>query len=104
MNTFILCICQIVVFEMLNVLLAMRVWGKLWTDRRVLIWCDNRVVVDVIRGGKTRDSKLGAIFREILMAQAMFNMQLLVQHVKGECNEIADALSRAHMIKSIECK
>ena len=58
----------------------------------------------MIRGGKTRDSELGAILREILMAQAMFNIQLLVQHVKGECNEIADALSRVHMIKSVECK
>ena len=36
---------RIVVFEMLNVLLAIRVWGKLWADRRVLIWCDNRAVV-----------------------------------------------------------
>ena len=65
---------RIVVFEMLNVLLAMRVWGRQWTDRRVLIWCDNRAVVDVIKGGRTRDRELGAILREILMVQAVCNI------------------------------
>ena len=53
---------------------------------------------------KTHDSELGAILREILMAQAKFNFQLDVKHVRGTSNPVADALSRVHMWKSVECK
>ena len=38
------------------------------------------------------------------MEQALFNIQLTVKHVKGESNPIADALSRVHMVKSVDCK
>ena len=50
-------------FEMLNVLVAMRTWS----DRKVLIWCDNRAVVNVIGYTRSTDSELGATLREILI-------------------------------------
>ena len=53
---------------------------------------------------KTRDGELGAILREILMNQAINNIQLEVKHVRGESNPIADALSRVHMNKSVQCR
>ena len=91
-------------FEMLNILIALRVWGKRWQDSRVVIWCDNRAVVDLLGGNRTRDGELGALLREILMEQVLFNIQLTIKHVRGESNPIADALSRVHMSKSIDCK
>ena len=39
---------RIVVFEMINILIALRIWGDSWTDKRITIQCDNHVVVDVI--------------------------------------------------------
>ena len=95
---------RIVVFEMLNILIALRVWGHKWKDSRVVIWCDNRVVVDVLGGNRTRDGELGALLREILLEQALSNIQVTVKHVRGENNPIADALSRVHMGKSVDCK
>ena len=47
---------------------------------------------------------LGAILREILMMQAVCNIQLIVRHVRDESNPIADALSCVHMEKSVQCK
>ena len=67
------------------------------------IYCDNKAVVDVIDGNKTRDSILGCILRESLMLQAKMNIQLRVLHVMGEANPIANALSRVHMSKCEEC-
>ena len=95
---------RIVVLEMINILVAMRVGGVAWVDKRVKIWCDNKAVVDIIGGNKTRDGELAAILREILMIQARHNIQLVVQHVMGSSNEIADALSRVNMQKSVDCK
>ena len=94
---------RIVVYEMINVLIALRMWGNSWVNKRVTIYCDNHAVVDVIGGNKTRDSELGAILREILMLQARANVHLKVLHVRGEVNVIADKLSRIHMDKCEEC-
>ena len=67
---FLVCRNHIVVFEMLNIIVAFTVWGKLWSNKRVLLWCDKRAVVDIMGRNKTRDSELGAILRDILMVQA----------------------------------
>ena len=94
---------RIVMFEMITVLIALRVWGNSWVNKRVTIFCDNHAVVDVIGRNKTRDSELGAILREILMLQARANVHLQVLHVRGEVNVIADKLSRIHMAKCNDC-
>ena len=94
---------RIVVYEMVNVLVALRMWQQLWTDRKVTIFCDNHAVVDIIDGNRTRDGILGSILREILMIQARCNIQLKVVHVLGENNPIADSLSRVHMGKCNDC-
>ena len=41
--------------------------------------------------------------REILMLQAVWGIELKVVHVMGECNPVADALSRVHMSKCFDC-
>ena len=93
----------IVVYEMINVLIALRMWCNVWTDKKVTIFCDNHAVVDIVDGHRTRDSTLGLILRELLMIQAKFNIQLKVLYILGENNPIADSLSRVHMGKCHEC-
>ena len=38
--------------EMVNVVVALKVWGQLWANKHVEICCDNRAVVDVLSFGK----------------------------------------------------
>ena len=52
-------------FEMLNVLIALRVGPNLSKNKKVLIWCDNRWMVDVIANNKTGDGELGASYTVI---------------------------------------
>ena len=66
-------------------------------DRTINIWCDNSAVVQIMTFNRTRDVTLGAILGQILMLQAKYNVELVVKHVMGQYNEIADALSRVHM-------
>ena len=94
---------RIVIYEMINILIALRVWGNNWHSKRVTVHCDNHAVVDILDRNRTRDDLLGVILREIRMLQARVNVQLRVLHIMGEDNPIADCLSRVHMSKCYQC-
>ena len=94
---------RIVINEMINILLVLRLWGKMLQNQGITIWCDNSAVVEVVTRNRTRDCGLSAILRDILMTQAKYNIQLQVKHVRGEQNPIADALSRVHQEKCLQC-
>ena len=49
---------SIVHFEMVNVVVAFRVWGKLWKNKWVEIFCDNAAVVRVLSSGSSKDTFL----------------------------------------------
>ena len=85
---------QIVHLEMLNILVALRVWTHVWHEKRIVIYCDNQAVVAVINSGKTRDPVLAAITRNIAMLTATHDINLRLVHISGKHNIIADALSR----------
>ena len=42
--------------EMLNVVVAFKVWATFWQDKKLNIRCDNLAVVEVLTSGKTKDS------------------------------------------------
>ena len=79
---------------MLNILVAIRVWGSQWQGKAIRIACDNQAVVMVLNSGKTRDLTLAAIARNLFMEAAHFDILLKTVHIMGVCNEIADSLSR----------
>ena len=85
---------SIVHLEMLNILVAIRVWANVWKHQRVLIKCDSQAVVSVLNSGKTQDLTLAAIARNIMMEIAEQDIDLQVIHILGVENKIADLLSR----------
>ena len=80
--------------EMLNVVVALKVWSQLWADKKVKIHCDNQAVVEVLTTGKTKDPFLATCARNIWLIAAIFNIEIIVIHVPGQNNHIADLLSR----------
>ena len=60
----------IVVYEMLNVKVAL----LMWKNTKVKIHCDNMMVVEICMTGKTKDLRLRAIMREIQMLRAQNNI------------------------------
>ena len=80
--------------EMINILVALKVWHLQWAGHRVLIHCDNQAVVSVLNTGKSRDHFLSKIARNIFMSLSACNIDLQVVHVAGKCNTVADLLSR----------
>ena len=49
---------KIVHFEMLNLVIALKLWAAKWSHSVVKFYCDNSTVVQVVQTGKTRDGML----------------------------------------------
>ena len=61
--------------------------------------CDNQSVVDVVRGGYGRDSRLTLMLRCLFFLEAKFDCSLSAMHVLGIQNEAADSISRNNLNK-----
>ena len=76
--------------EMLNILVALRVWNHCWAKTRIRIAHDNEAVVHVLNLGRTRDFTLAAIARNIQLQVATWDINIQVIHIAGKENHIAD--------------
>ena len=56
---------SIVHLEMLNIVVALKVWGPMWGDARIQIHCDNLAVVQVLTSGGSRDPILSTCARNL---------------------------------------
>ena len=80
--------------EILNIVVALKVWANHWTNQRVRIHCDNMAVVEVLHSGRARDPTLALLARNIWLICAIFNIHKMVEHIPGTSNTLADLLSR----------
>ena len=85
---------NIAYLEMINILVAIKVWHTQWANQSVLIKCDNQAVVSVLATGRTRDQTMATYARNIFMWLSTFNIDIRVVHVAGKLNPVADLLSR----------
>ena len=82
----------IVHLEMLNLLVAMRLWADHWSSQKVVLFCDNQAVVSILNNGRTKDRTLA---QNIQMIAAIKDINLNVVHILGKKNStVADLLSR----------
>ena len=84
----------IVHLEMLNILVALRVWSHQWAAGKILLKCGNQAVVSVLISGRTQELTLGAMARNISMLLAIHDSELQVIHILGSDNKVADLLFR----------
>ena len=95
---------SIVHLEMLNNLVAIRVWAKQWANKKIQLKCDNQAVVSLLNSGKTQDLTLAAMARNINMFLVVEDIELQVIHILGSDNKIADLLSRWSIASNLEAK
>ena len=89
----------IVHLEMINILVALRIFAPYWHQKAILVRCDNNAVVQVLTSGKTRDPFLATCARNIWMSAALANIELQYKHITGCENTAADLLSRWRFTK-----
>ena len=79
---------------MVNIVVALKVWGPMWRDARIQIHCDNLAVVQLLTSGGTRDPILSTCVRNIWLLSALYNITVQFSHIAGVHNTVADLLSR----------
>ena len=93
---------NIIHWEMLNIVIVLRIWGKYCRHRSIMVNCDNEACVHVVATSKTRDQFLGACIRNIWLLTAYHDISLHIQHIRGKDNVEADLLSRLYSDKPVD--
>ena len=93
---------KIIHLEMINILIALRLWAKFWKHSIVKIFCDNQAVVQVVTTSKTKDPCLAACIRNIWLVSAHYYIKIQVEHIQGSKNIEADLLSRMYSDKQVD--
>ena len=90
-----LSICHL---EMLNCLLALRMWCTDLYGETVVLNSDSQVAINVLQNGRSRDEFMLHCARNVWMILALHQITLISEHVPGESLTMsADALSRCHL-------
>ena len=76
--------------EMINVLVAIRVFGHIWHRQPILVKCDNNAVVQVLISGRTRGPFLASCATNIWQEAATNDTDLKHVHLMGKQNKAAD--------------
>ena len=84
---------KIVHLEMLNLVIALRMWASNWCHYSITVYCDNSGVVFVVKTGKTKDPFLALCVRNIWLLTAHYDIDLNIVHIPGCHNTIPDTLS-----------
>ena len=85
---------SIAVKELLPIVVAAALWGRQWSGRRVMFFCDNMAVVAVVKSGSAKDGGLMHLLRCLHFYAAEAGFEFSATHIEGRRNFAADALSR----------
>ena len=88
---------HIAIKELIPIMIAALVWGRLWTGGRVIAHCDNTAVVSVLNSRYSQDKMLLQTLRGLFFTEANFQFQPSAVHLPGTHNGLADDLSRNHL-------
>ena len=81
-------------FEMINIIVVIKLWGSDWSHQKVILKTNNMAGVNICNSGYTRDQYLASIIRNIWLLTSEYDICLKVVHIAGKQNIIADLLSR----------
>ncbi|CAC5412969.1 DNASE1 [Mytilus coruscus] len=78
--------------ELLTVIVCLKVWVR--RGKKICIYCDNAVSVQVINHGRSRSRFLQACLREIAFVCAINECEIKAIHLNGKDYRVSDLLSR----------
>ena len=83
--------------ELYAIAAAVNTWGHLWQRKKVLFHRDNQSVCDIWQKRSTRQPEVMALVRVLYFCAARFDIHVMVTHIAGTTNVIADALSHSQI-------
>ena len=78
---------------MVNILVAVRIFGPSWSNKKVLVRCDNQAVAHVLNNGRTKVAFMAACVQNIWLEAALY-IKLLYKHIPSKQNTAVDLFSR----------
>ena len=88
--------------ELLNIVVAVKVWGEQWRGHTVEVKCDNMNACLAVQTGRSKDSYIQHCVRELFVLGVSYDVELRVVHCPGKHMVRADALSR--MFSNARCR
>ena len=85
---------HISVLEILAIVICLKLWGKHFKGQRIIVFCDNLSVCQLLNQGNSRSEMLQNSLREICYLAARYEFELRAQHLASSENRISDILSR----------
>ena len=90
--------------EIIAIILCLRLWASYFKGKRIVVFCDNKVVCQVINSGKASCEVLQNSLREICFIAAFHEFEIRAEFLEGSSNRLADILSRWHLNVNSEAK
>ena len=82
--------------EALSLEIAARHWAHQWSNKKVIVHCDNQAAVAMINKGSTANPSVMSSLRRLFWLSALYNFRLKAVYFPGSRNWVADAISRLH--------
>ena len=86
--------CPIFVREFFAIWVAVRVWGDEWVNQQVVVHTDSAPARDIWVRGTSPDKRVMRLVRPMFLWAAKRNVNIILRHIPGEHNDLADSLSR----------
>jgi hypothetical protein len=72
---------NIAYLEVVNIIVALKVWGPHLQNRRVKVWCDNAAVVAIVGLGRGQHSDMQAVARNGWLWASIYDIEVEFQHI-----------------------
>ena len=83
--------------ELYAIIVACNVWGPHWKGKKILFHCDNEAIVLIWKRGSCKSQEIMTLLRAAYWVAAHFQFNIMITHIRGCDNVIADSLSRFQM-------
>lgn len=85
--------------ELFALVVACDLWGEVFSNKRILFFCDNESVVNIVNSKQSRIPRVMDLVRHLTLLTLKHNLYVKVRHIEGKRNEIADSISRFQMAR-----
>lgn len=88
---------NITIVEFYPILIALQLWGDLWSNHSILFFTDNEALVSIINRQSSKEEVLMQMVRWFVLKCLTLNLNFKAKHIPGKLNTKADSLSRLQL-------
>ena len=85
---------SIAYLELYALCIGVAIWANKLSNRKVIIYCDNKSTRDIVNKGTTGCKNMMMLMRNLVLSNLKHNTKIFVRYISSEDNFLADRLSR----------